>query len=492
MTTATPNNQIAKLAAADAEARRTTPLQQTLRNIRANKSAMIGFTLIVLLVLMGIFAPLIATHDPEQVLTGQPGYEGIQKGASPCIPAFNNFGCSELPTNIKSLNSAEINISTAGQTSNPEDVTFNNGQAAFVEADLAAGANTIHVINGVLTPQDDATYNFNVTAQSFAPPLFLNAMTDSDAGEFTIMETILLEDERHAEFAQKVASSIPFTLLAPTDAAFEAYFEAEGITRDDFLDDPEQVERVISYHVLTGKKSAQGIADLGAVQYNLHLMGVDLNFRDEFSRVVYGVRRSLPVGIAAVSIAITVGTLIGLVSGYLGGAADNAIMRVMDVLMAFPSLLLAIAIVTILGPGLLNALIAIAIVSIPQYARVVRSSVLGVKENEFVTANRALGASPYRILFLQVLPNSITPIIVQGTLGIGTAILDAAALSFLGLGAQPPTPEWGLMLSEARQDFRTFPHLMFFPGIAIMVTVLAFNLLGDGIRDVLDPRLNKR
>ncbi|MEM6527159.1 MAG: ABC transporter permease subunit [Chloroflexota bacterium] len=492
MSSTITQSPVAKLNSPEAETARTTPLQQTVRNLRANKSAMIGLTLLVLLVLMGIFAPVIATHDPEQVLTGQPGYEGIQKGSSPCIPAWNNFGCSELPTDVKSLNSQVINISTEGRTTNPDDVMFNNGQAGFVAIDMAAGANTIHVIDSILTPPEGETYNFNVTAQSFAPPLFLNALTDSDAGEFTIVETILLEDERHAEFAQKVASSIPFTLLAPTDEAFAAYFDAEGITREAFLDDPQRVEEVISYHVLTGKKSADSIAELGAVQHNLHLMGVDLNFRDEFSRVVYGVRRSLPVGLAAVSIAITVGTFIGLISGYLGGWADNAIMRMMDVLMAFPSLLLAIAIVTILGPDLLNALIAIAIVSIPQYARVVRSSVLSVKEQEFVTANRALGAGPMRIVFMQVLPNSITPIIVQGTLGIGTAILDAAALSFLGLGAQPPTPEWGLMLSEARQDFRTFPHLMFFPGIAIMVTVLAFNLLGDGIRDVLDPRLNKR
>ncbi|MEL7237133.1 MAG: fasciclin domain-containing protein, partial [Chloroflexota bacterium] len=337
---------VAKLESLESAANRTTPLQQTLRNLRANKSAMIGTTLIVLLVLMGIFAPVIATHDPEQVLTGLPGYEGIQKGSSPCIPAWNDFGCSDLPTDIRSLNSASINISTEGRTSNPEDVLLNNGQATFVEIDLAAGASTIHVVNGILTPPEDVELNFNVTAQSFAPPLFLNTLTDSGAGEFTVIEAVLIGDERHAEFAQKVASSIPFTLLAPTDEAFAAYFDAEGITQDEFLSDPELVERVISYHVLTGKKSADNIAQLGAVQQNLHLMGVDLNFRDEFSRVVYGVRRSLPVGLAAVSIAITFGTLIGLVSGYLGGWADNAIMRSMDVLMAFPSLLLAIAIVT--------------------------------------------------------------------------------------------------------------------------------------------------
>lgn len=188
---------------------------------------------------------------------------------------------------------------------------------------------------------------------------------------------------------------------------------------------------------------------------------------------------------------IIVGTLFGLVSGYAGGWVDNVIMRLMDVLLAFPSLLLSIAIVTVLGPGLQNALLAIAIVSIPAYARLARASVLSVKENEYVLANRSLGAKPLRILFVHIFPNALTPLIVQGTLGIGTAVLEAAALSFIGLGAQPPTPEWGAMLSEARNYVFTAPHMVFFPGFAIMMTVLGFNLLGDGLRDALDPRLNR-
>lgn len=485
-------NPVAKLAP-EQEDNRVTPLQLTLKNLRRNISAMIGATVIVLLVLMGIFAPVIATHNPTQVLLNLPGYEGIQKGAPVCIPAFNNFGCAPLPTNVRTINSINIKVTTEGDLSDPMNaVTLNDGQARFIAIDLSAGANTIHIVDGILAPLNDQTYNFNVTAQSFAPPLFLTALESGENGTFSILLEILTDSEPNAEFSQKIASSIPFTLLAPTDEAFEAYFAEQGITRDEFIADPERVERTLSYHVLGGKKSAESIAELGAAQHQLHLMGVDLNFRDEFSRVVYGVRLSLPVGVAAVSLAIVAGSLVGLVSGFLGGWADNVIMRIMDVLMAFPSLLLAIAIVTILGPGLLNALIAIAIVSIPQYARLIRSSVLTLKEQEFVTANRALGAGPARLIFVQILPNAVTPIVVQGTLGIGTAILDAAALSFLGLGAQPPVPEWGLMLSEARGDFRAFPHLMFFPGVMIMFTVLAFNLLGDGIRDVLDPRLNKR
>lgn len=222
-----------------------------------------------------------------------------------------------------------------------------------------------------------------------------------------------------------------------------------------------------------------------------HLMGIDGNSRDQFSRIVFGARLSLRIGISTISFAILVGGLLGAVAGFVGGWLDDLIMRSLDVLMAFPSLLLAIAIVTVLGPGLINALLAIAIIEIPIFARVVRASVLSVKELDYVTASRALGASELRILFTRILPNALTPLIVQGTLGIATAILSAAALSFLGLGAEFPTPEWGLMLGEERNSVFNAPHLVFFPGLAIMLTVLSFNLLGDGLRDALDPRLSQ-
>lgn len=220
-----------------------------------------------------------------------------------------------------------------------------------------------------------------------------------------------------------------------------------------------------------------------------HLAGIDGNVRDQFSRLLYGARLSLMVGLSTVSFAIIIGTVLGAIGGYFGGWTDNIIMRFMDVLLAFPSLLLAIAIVTVLGPGLINALLAIGIVSIPHYARVVRASVLSVRELDFVSASRALGGSSAHILFGRILPNAMTPLIVQGTLGIATAILDAAALSFLGLGAQPPIPEWGAMLGAERNQVFTAPHLVFMPGFMIAVTVLSFNLLGDGLRDALDPRL---
>jgi ABC-type dipeptide/oligopeptide/nickel transport system permease subunit len=220
-----------------------------------------------------------------------------------------------------------------------------------------------------------------------------------------------------------------------------------------------------------------------------HILGIDGNVRDQFSRIIYGTRVSLYVGFLTVSFAVIIGTLLGAVSGFLGGWVDNTVMRVLDVVLAFPFLLLAIAIVSVLGPGLTNAMLAIAIISIPIYARVTRASVLSVREMDFIEASRALGASNSQILFGRILPNALPPLIVVATLGIATAILDTAALSFIGLGAQPPTPEWGSMLAIERNQVFSAPHLVFFPGLAIMITVLAFNLLGDGLRDALDPRL---
>jgi len=205
--------------------------------------------------------------------------------------------------------------------------------------------------------------------------------------------------------------------------------------------------------------------------------------------VIYGARVSLFIGFFTVGAAVIVGTLVGACAGYLGSWVDNLLMRLMDIMLAFPGLLLAIAVVAILGPGLINALYAIAFVSIPVYARIVRASILSIKELDYVLASRAIGVPPARILFFTVLPNALTPLIVQATLGIASAILEAAALSFIGLGAQPPTPEWGLMLAQHRNLVFTAPHTVFFPGLAIMLTVLGFNLLGDGLRDAFDPRL---
>jgi ABC-type dipeptide/oligopeptide/nickel transport system permease subunit len=222
-----------------------------------------------------------------------------------------------------------------------------------------------------------------------------------------------------------------------------------------------------------------------------HFMGIDTNVRDVFSRVVWGTRISLTIGFVTVGFAIFVGALLGAIAGFVGGWLDNAIMRLMDVLLVFPALILAILIVSVLGRGLVNAMLAIGLVAIPVYARIMRASVLSIREQDYVTASRALGESPVGILFRRVLPNSLTAIIVAGTLGIGGAVLDVAALSFIGLGAQTPTPEWGAMIGLERNRVFSAPHLLFFPGIALTMLVLAFNLLGDGLRDALDPRLNR-
>lgn len=221
-----------------------------------------------------------------------------------------------------------------------------------------------------------------------------------------------------------------------------------------------------------------------------HILGVDGNVRDQFSRIIYGSRVSLTLGISTVTIAILIGATIGAVAGYTAGWVDNLLMRIMDVILGFPGFLLAIAIVAALGPGLRNTLIALAIVTIPQYARVMRASVLSIKEIDYVSASRALGASSLRILLTRITPNAITPLIVLGTLGIASAILEAAGLGFLGLGAQPPQAEWGTMLAANRNRVFSDPHLVFFPGLAIMITVLGFNLVGDGLRDAMDPTLN--
>lgn len=222
-----------------------------------------------------------------------------------------------------------------------------------------------------------------------------------------------------------------------------------------------------------------------------HWFGTDNLGRDIFSRILYGARTSLTVGISAVAISLSIGIVLGAIAGYSGGKVDTIIMRIMDMMLAIPSILLAIAFMAALGKGLDKAVIAIGIVSIPEYARIVRGCILSVKENDYVQAAKVIGNNDGCIIFKHILPNVLSSIVVRATLGISTAVLDTAALGFLGLGVQPPFAEWGDMLGRARVFIFTAPYTLIFPGIAITITVLAFNLLGDGLRDAIDPKSRK-
>jgi len=226
----------------------------------------------------------------------------------------------------------------------------------------------------------------------------------------------------------------------------------------------------------------------GTVQF---LLGTDPVGRDILSRLIHGTRLSLAIGLISVAISLSLGVLFGLVAGYARGLTETVIMRLMDVMLSLPSLLLAIAVVAILGPGLANAMYAIAIVLLPHYVRLTRAAVIGEAGKEYVQSSRIVGAGPLRLMVATILPNCMAPLIVQATLGFSTAILDAAALGFLGLGAQPPTPEWGSMLAGALEFIQRASWVVTLPGLAILVTVLAFNLMGDGLRDALDPKLKR-
>ncbi|AJD92442.1 glutathione transport system permease protein gsiD [Jeotgalibacillus malaysiensis] len=243
--------------------------------------------------------------------------------------------------------------------------------------------------------------------------------------------------------------------------------------------------------LLSKSPNATDIANKLAGPSAEYWFGTDNFGRDIFTRIIHGMGITLYVGFLSVIIGLVVGVPLGIISGYYGGRIDNVIMRIMDVLLAFPGILLALAIVSVLGGSLQNVIIAVGIFSVPAFARIVRGSTLSVKKLEYIDAVRALGATDFRIIFRHILPNVMSPIIVQATLRIATAVLTAAGLSFLGLGAQPPMPEWGAMLSEGRDYIYDAWHVAFFPGMMIVLVVLAFNIFGDGIRDALDPKMKQ-
>jgi peptide/nickel transport system permease protein len=224
-----------------------------------------------------------------------------------------------------------------------------------------------------------------------------------------------------------------------------------------------------------------------------HLLGLDGLARDEFSRIVYGARFSLLIGVVSVAVGLSIGLVLGATAGYLGGFVDTLIMRCMDIMLSIPGFLMAVAIVAMLGPGLWQIMVAVGVTQIPIFARLLRGSVLAQRENDFVLAARAVGVPKRQILAAHILPNAISPVIVQGTLALATAIIDVAGLGFLGLGPQDPaTPEWGTMLADVNRYFQTGPHLALAPGVAIVISVLGFNLIGDGLREALDPKLRGR
>ncbi len=243
---------------------------------------------------------------------------------------------------------------------------------------------------------------------------------------------------------------------------------------------PYDAEGYFDYEALNATPSAE------------HWFGVDSLGRDILSRVVMGARISLAAGLLSVTIGAVIGTLMGLLAGYYQGWIERVTMRISDVLLAFPGMLLAIGVVAILGSSMVNVIVAVAVFSIPAFARLVRGNTLALKEMTYVEAVRSLGASDFTIMMRHILPGTVSPIVVYGTMRIGTSIITAASLSFLGMGAQPPTPEWGAMLNEARSDMVVAPHVALFPALAIFFTVLAFNLLGDGLRDALDPKIDQK
>ncbi len=391
------------------KAKRSSLVKDAWKRLMRNRLAVLGMIMLAVLVLVAIFAPIIAPYDPIKIQFGDEGVPPTWWGSEEAEQSQPAAVEDKSTTQTEQQDASDQGSWTSGETEQESSQSQSGSDSGWSSGNEPAAEES--------------------------------ESTDSSSGSWTSSSKSSTSDEA---FKQETT---------------------QGQTQK------------------TG--SVRQRSD------NFYLLGTDQMGRDLFSRIVYGARLSLMVGFVSVGISLLVGTILGLVSGFYGGKIDTLIMRFMDILLSFPYILLAIFIVAILGRGLPNAMIAIGIVGIPRFARVVRGQVLSVKEEEYVMAAKTMGANNFWLISRHIFVNSLSPLIVQTTMSFATAILNAAALGFLGLGAQAPTPEWGVMLSDARSAMLTAPWIITFPGIAIIFSVLGFNLLGDGLRDSLDPRQKK-
>jgi peptide/nickel transport system permease protein len=399
------------------------------KRLKRNRLALFGMIILGVFIMIALFAPLIAPYDPLEINWGDE--------VEPPFWVTNNIdaGSSEVEISTKeNENIVKVDESTTendGEWSSGSEESTATKDNISQESDDANPGWSTRTSNGEDTDNNSSSWNTDSSSQE---------NTDDSSGGWQSDST-----GDSGQFGQSDESSTNMDQLTKS----------------------------------TKESKKPG---------NFYLLGTDQMGRDLFSRLIFGARLTLLVGFISVSISLLLGTTLGLLSGYFGGIVDTIIMRSMDILLSFPYILLAIFIVSILGRGLTNAMIAIGIVGTPRFARVVRSQVLSVKEKEYVMASRTLGAGNSWLITKHILVNSLSPLIVQTTMSLASAILYSAALGFLGLGAQAPIPEWGVMLSDARSALLTAPWIITFPGIAIILCVLGFNLLGDGLRDSLDPR----
>lgn len=408
------------------------------KRLKRNKLAVVGMIILLIFIIMAIFAPVIAPYDPIE----------IHWGDEALAPFWMQTASQDTAVDGKNT------VEPAGESSADQEQEWDTGDensSSQSDSDWSTG---------------DTESNSNSQEESGWSSGSDSSADESNEGSWNAQDSGSNDSEWNTSNSGKVEGE------SSNEGGWTS--GSESSTSDE---------------VFQGKAADEGKKSVASEKPdNFYLLGTDQMGRDLLSRIIYGARLTLIVGLVSVSISLVIGTVLGLLSGFFGGIVDTIIMRFMDILLSFPYILLAIFIVSILGRGLTNAMIAIGVVGTPRFARVVRSQVLTVKEQEYVMASRTLGANNMWLITKHIFVNSLSPLIVQTTMSLASAILYAAALGFLGLGAQAPTPEWGVMLSDARSAMLTAPWVITFPGIAIILCVLGFNLLGDGLRDSLDPR----